>query len=99
MHNNRLVRWTEEEDKIIIDNYPTMGSNVYKLLPGRNRSSCIGRAHKLKIVYKARWTSDEVQILKDNYPAIGVKAFELIPNKSIDACTNKAKSLKLYRNR
>jgi hypothetical protein len=42
-----IVPWSPEEDRILIEN-SSMGDNVYELLPGRDKYSCIGRIQHLK---------------------------------------------------
>ena len=94
--NSSNNKWTEEEDKIIIDNYPTMGRDVYKLLPGRSKNSCCYRASLLGCSYnKSKWSEEEDKILKKFYPSMGTKVCELLPNKNYNSCRNRVKLLKL----
>jgi len=53
----KFKRWTKEENKILIDNYGRMGSEVQKSLPGRTKDSIRMQAKKLglkKIVESER---------------------------------------------
>ena len=45
--------WTIEEDNILREYYPSMGSNVYEKLPGRSSSACMTRISYLKLISKS----------------------------------------------
>ena len=45
------VAWTEEEDDILRKYYPTMGSKVVDMLPGRTVGSLPDRVARLGIKY------------------------------------------------
>lgn len=51
---NQYPSWTQEELKILTDNYPIMGQSVYKLLPNRSFYSVVTKASRLKLkpIYK-----------------------------------------------
>ena len=88
--------WTEEEDRILRENYPTLGGDVCELLPGRSKQSCCARASMFGIEFCAnRWSEEEIQILRDNYPKMGSDVCELIPGRSALACKCKANKLGL----
>ena len=97
----KLSIWTEEEDQILRDNYPTMGQNVYKLFDNKKTaSSCKHRACKLGILSNNRlsWTEEEDQILRDNYPTMGKEVYKLLKNRTQDACRTRADILGLECN-
>lgn len=45
------VEWTDKEDAVLRRFYPSMGSRVAALLPGRSKRACYSRAKKLKLKY------------------------------------------------
>jgi len=45
----KCKRWTDEENKIIIENYEKMGTKIKKILPGRTKDSIRMQAQKLGI--------------------------------------------------
>lgn len=89
--------FTEEEDKIIIDNYPTMRRNVCKLLPDRSEGSVMGRARALgfKLGNQNCWSEEEELILRKNYPIMGDNVKDLLPNRSIRSIRQHAYSLNI----
>ena len=51
--------WSEDEDRILTDNYQTYDwKNILSLLPNRNKSGCVQRAKKLKLT-RRRLTKEE----------------------------------------
>ena len=61
------VRWTSEEDEILINNYPIIGKDVHKLLNGRSQESCATRAAYLGCSKRqAIWTEDKDTFLLEN---------------------------------
>ena len=90
--------WSDDEIKILKENYPIMGRNVYKLLPGRSMNTCIAMAIKLGIRHNSRFTTKEDEILKENYPTMGRKVCELLPGRSAAVCVNRAIKLGLHSN-
>ncbi len=96
-HRNR--NWSHEELAILKENYPTMGSDVCKLLPHRTRSACIAMAKQNELSQKIiAWTAEETEILRDNYPSMGTNVAVLLPGRTKYACRNKARELNLYTN-
>lgn len=45
-------RWTEAELKILREHYPTLGTMVFQMLPGRTRNACHLMARKIGIFYR-----------------------------------------------
>lgn len=79
-------RWTEEEEKILREKYPTQGSDIPELLNnGRTKSAIQNYAYRLGIDYEKRdtngrepWTEEEVEILRKEYPKRGWNIPELL---------------------
>lgn len=60
--------WSEEEIKIIIDNYSSHSlEEMLVLLPKRNRNSIIKQANKLKIRNVAKYSKEEEEFIRSNY--------------------------------
>ena len=89
--------WSEQEMKILFENYPKMGLSVYKLLPGRTGKQCKQKANQynLKVEYEPNnpWTEEENNLLKKHYPLCGYKVPGL--NRSKTAIQRRARLLKL----
>ena len=87
--------WTKEEDKILRENYPTMGGDVCKLLPNRSRQACYIRAciYGLNFTGNIKWTEEEDKILRENYPTMGNKSFDMLPGKTSSQCYSRTKTL------
>lgn len=98
--------WTEEEDKILIQYYPIIGSDVINMLPNRSRRSCVARANNhlriisnknLKKPHKTRddlWTKEEDEILQKYYPSIGMEVSEML-GRSPSAIKSRAHRLSI----
>ena len=91
--------WTPEEDKIIIENYPTMGANVFELLDNRSKCACTCRANKLNIKFEDEWTPEEDNIIRENYPSIGSNVINLLNGRSKGSCIARAHRLGVYYNK
>ena len=89
--------WSEQEMKILFENYPKMGLSVCKLLPGRTGKQCKQKANQynLKVEYEPNnpWTEEENDLLKKYYPLCGYKVPGLNRNKT--AIQRRARLLKL----
>ena len=90
-------RWTEEEDNIIREYYPTEGCNVYKRLSGRTKSSCAIRANKLNIKYINYWTEEEDNIIIEYYPTEGCNVYKRLPDRTKSSCAIRANKLNIKR--
>lgn len=94
--------WSDEEVKVLIDNYSIKPmSEIIKLLPNRTQSAILGQARKydLKSYFyiNRRWSDDDVQYLIDNYID---KSYEEISNKlnrTITAIKVKMYTLDLHK--
>lgn len=92
--------WTEEEDKILEENYPTMGVKVTALLPGRSEYACRYRACMLDIKSNCAWTYEDDQLLREKYPTMGGNVYILFKgrhNKS--SCYTRASFLGVKKNK
>ena len=88
--------WTEDMDRILVENYPTMGGAVCKLIEGKTDVDCRLRASKLKIKYYKtpdKWSIDEDNILRTYYPEMGGKVCELLNNRDKGQCNRRAQLL------
>lgn len=89
-YNKKYRDWSEEEDNIIRENYPTMGSNVYTLLSNRTRCAVTARAAILNISFINRWRPEEDKILIEMYPSIGSEVYKYIKGRTKLACKRRA---------
>ena len=80
-------RWTEEEDQIIRDYYPKLGTKIKEMLPGRSVQSIIRRAnYRLNVYMIKSWSEEEDNIIIKYYPIMGIKVSELLTIKRSDTC-------------
>lgn len=102
------VNWTDEEDKILKDNYPLLGVEAFKLLPNRTEASCKDRCYTLGLKIESRsafkrnslkWTSEEDDILRVNYNSIRCDADveKILPGRTYMACKGRAKQLNISK--
>lgn len=85
--------WTEEEDTILFDLYPTGGqSECIKRLPYRSRTAIITRANSLGITVSKRgiFTDEEDKIIGHYYPTEGAKVYKRLNNKTEKQCHSRA---------
>ena len=67
-------RWTDEEDKILREFYPTEGSGVHKRLPDRGPKDCGARGRLLGLSFEGKsrgWTEEEDRLLREYYSVGG----------------------------
>lgn len=90
--------WLPEEIEIITRYYPTVGTAVYKMLPGRSKDACRVKAKELGVKYadiSKPWSQEEVDILIAEYPRRGIGVADLLPGRTPSACEKKAQTLHL----
>lgn len=90
--------WTKEELDILKENYPSIGSDVYRLLKNRTKTACSCCASKLglrKIRKYKKWTKEEDEILIRNYPNMGSDVYKTLTNRTMRACLKRARTLGL----
>lgn len=90
-------RFSEEDDKTIKENYPTMRRDICKLFPDRTPASVMARVNKLglKLGKETDWTPEEDRILRENYFTMATDVQKLLPNRSLGAITVRASKLHL----
>ena len=97
---NKYQRWTKEEDDIIREYYPIMGTEVFTKLNDRTKSACLSRAVFLNVHKENNtWTKEEDDIIREYYPIIGYKVVDKLPGRTISACRNRAIILKIKFNK
>lgn len=87
--------WTDEEDDILFEYYPTMGLDVQELLSNRSRRAIYGRAYKLGIEYEnsmhyAEWEDD---IIRKEFPRYGRTICSKLNNRSPASVSQRARVL------
>ena len=100
---HRAKKWSTEEDDVIREHYPYMGTGVQSYLPGRTRDACQQRANLLGVVQqcysdrdmspKNKWSEEEDAILREHYPVMGRRVAELLPHRSETSCYTRAYKL------
>ena len=79
--------WSDNEIKLLKDNYENMSGNIKKLIPLFNNrftyEAICSKAEKIGLKTKERWLDEETQIVVDNY---GIKSLDcimlLLPNRT-----------------
>ena len=96
---HKFSRWTEEEDAILKEYYPTEGETVHLRLPGRTASACQRRAVGMKLGLQdpsiTSWTEEEDQIMREYYPKEGGRVQMRLTKRTKGACKPRAKVLGL----
>ena len=96
---HKFSRWTEEEDAILKEYYPTERETVHLRLPGRTASACQRRAGGMKLGLQdpsiTSWTEEEDQIMREYYPKEGGRVQMRLTKRTKGACKTRAKALGL----
>lgn len=96
---HKFSRWTEEEDAILKEYYPTERETVHLRLPGRTASACQRRAVGMKLGLQdpsiTSWTEEEDQIMREYYPKEGGRVQMRLTKRTKGACKTRAKVLGL----
>ena len=92
------TKWTEEEIKILKDNFGKIPNNeLAELIPNRTEKAIVVRARQLQLTgprgHYQKWTDEEIAILKEYYPKEGLKVAERLPNRTWRAVRQEAKEL------
>ena len=92
--------WSNEEEKILIDNYEFMYGNINELIDLFNGKytykSIISKAGKLGLKTREFWSDKEIQILIANYSNKTLdEMLELLPSRNRNTIISKAGSLNL----
>ena len=85
--------WTEQENAVLCEFYPTIGQRVSSMLPGRSRAACSIHASHLGISRENDWAEAEDDLLRKYYPTLGPDASTKISGKSKSACKMRARTL------
>ena len=70
-YTDKRLEWSEEELKILVDNYSTMGSSCFDLIPGKTKSQCANKVFKLHLKKDTVYTDDFIEYLRNNYSEKG----------------------------
>jgi hypothetical protein len=91
--NNRRLPWTEEEDAIMFQFYPTLGASIIDKLSNRTIEAIHQHAAQLNLSYERTdyWSEEEIRVLKAFFPKEGIqKCIIMLPNRSAKAIQTKA---------
>ena len=92
--NIKNVKWTEEEDNVLREFYPSEGTNVAARLPGRTKGSCKKRAGTIGVKIGALcWSETEDNILREYYPTEAGKVSRRLQNRAAKSCIERARKL------
>ena len=72
--HSRRMPWTEQENAVLCEFYPTIGQRVSSMLPGRSRAACSIHASHLGISRENDWAEAEDDLLRKYYPTLGPDA-------------------------
>jgi len=86
-------RWTEDEIKFLIENYPKYNSYYIAKALNRSVNSVRCMAAKLKLKNKFWWTEEEKKFLIENYDKMTAKQISEILGRSIPSIYSMAKKL------
>ena len=86
-------KWTEEEIKILKENYSAKGAVWCSKKIGRSRESCIAKAGSLNIKRDYHWTKEEEDIIKQYYPKYGSLKVSKLLGRNRNICMAKASEL------
>ena len=89
--------WTEEEDNVLREYYPTEWTNVYKRLNNRTKEACQRRAKILNIKSNKNWTEKDDNILREYYPVEGANVYKRLENRTKAACQCRANILNIKK--
>ena len=97
--HSRRMPWTEQENAVLCEFYPTIGQRVSSMLPGRSRAACSIHASHLGISRENDWAEAEDDLLRKYYPTLGPDASTKISGKSKSACKMRARTLGIRKGR
>ena len=85
-----MERWTNEEEKYLIDNYmDTMYCDIAKAL-NKTEGAIRAKCFELQLVKNNAWTEDEILFLKNNYNKLSVKEIAEYLNRTPNSVRLKA---------
>lgn len=103
--------WTEEENEILLQYYPSEGGNVQKRILNHSKAACVSRAGALGIKFipkakktygkssYAKWTKEEDAILEKYYQTEGRKVVERLPGRTPETCRSRASKRGIAKNK
>lgn len=91
--------WTEEEDAIIRELYPTYGADIVDKLPKRTKVAIRSRAFILGILRDNSWTVEEDKIIREFYPLEGSSICDRLNGRSKGAVSTRAMKLGVSYNK
>lgn len=102
-NDNNSLFWRPEENAIIIEKYPTMGTACIKYLPDRTKRAIKCQAKKLGIKFDfensanmKRYSKEENEFLIKNYAFLGIRKCAEILNRPYQSVkSHAAKTLKI----
>lgn len=99
----RDLRWSELEDNIIREFYPSEGADAALRLPDRSKSAVIMRARFLGVKWERQrkysyWTPEEDRVLLNFYPEEGSRVVERLKDRTPSAVISRARELHISCN-
>lgn len=92
-----MERWTNEEEKYLIDNYmTTMYCDIAKVL-NKTESAIRAKCFELNLVKNNAWSSNEIEYLKENYGKKSVKEIAAHLNRTENSVRLKANKNELKK--
>jgi hypothetical protein len=97
---SRGSAWSEEEIKLLMDNFELSLEELSKLLPGRTRGAIKTYGYNLGLLRKDSknlWTKKEIETLTKEYPLMGEVWCSKLLGRSLQAIKQKVIGLRLKR--
>lgn len=88
--------WSDAEDQILREYYPTEGPACVSRLSGRTKGAVKIRAQLAGLRAPGCWTPEEDAILQEYYPAEGTACFVRLQNRSVSAAKKRVLQLGLH---
>lgn len=89
--------FTQEEDDIIREFYPSEGAECYKRMKNRTPSAVSQRASKIKVKRgEYFWSEEDREIIRKYYPVEGNKILKRFPGKTLYSIKAQARKMKVY---
>ena len=88
---NDYDEWTEDKLQILIDNYPTMGNDTYKLISGATKSAVANKAFRLGLKCVTKNTPKQVMCIETEkiYTSISEAKADTGATKISECCLGK----------
>ena len=96
-----VPRWSEAEDAIVREYYPSEGRACHKRLPGRTASAVGERAIRLRVQYasvkRRAWSAREDAIIREHYLVEGQTIISRLPGRTLDSVLKRANIIGVKR--